>query len=210
MSATSDSFVALAPRWRVMMPLGVLAMVAGFACVIAPQVSTLAVSFVVGVLLMFDGVLQGVHAMNLRGQRSFRWRLALAVLSLGAGALLLVSPDVGIISLTIVVAAFFVLGGVFKLSLAMQIRRLEGWGLLTVAGGLSLLLGAVILLQLPQVAEWVVGVLVGIDLIVAGWWMISMGAAARRRPPSGDRSEDSSEGASRPAGTDPDPYRPGP
>lgn len=183
MSATRDTFAMMAPRWRLMMPLGVLAMVTGFTAVIAPQVSTLAVSFVVGVLLMFDGVLQGVHAMNLRGTRSFRWRVALAVLSLSAGALLLASPGVGLLSLTIVVAAFFVLGGAFKLSLAYQIRPMEGWGLLSVAGGLSLLLGAVILLQLPEVAEWVIGVLVGIDLIVAGWWMVTIAVAARRRAP---------------------------
>ncbi len=169
------------PRANVMMPLGVLVMAAGGAAAIAPQISTVAVSFVVGLPLLFYGVLEGINALVTRGQRIFTLRLALALVAVVAGGLLLAKPGGTVVSLVIIVAAYFVLGGLFKIVLAFQLRPMEGWGFLVLAGGLSLLLAAVILLRLSQVPEWVVGVLVGVDLIIAGWWLVSAAQAARRR-----------------------------
>jgi len=175
------TIITIVPRWRPLLVLGILAAVAGVIAVLAPQISTLAVSLIIGALLLFDGVLQGIHAWSLRGGGSFVWRAGMAVLSLIVGAVLLLAPQVGIVALTIVVAIFFLLGGSLKLALAWQLRPVVGSGLLGFAGALSLLLGILIVFMMPAVAAWVLGLLVGVDLVIAGAWLITIALAARRQ-----------------------------
>jgi len=174
------TIITIVPRWRPLLVLGLLAAGAGVIAVLAPQISTLAVSLIIGALL-FDGVLQGIHAWSLRGGGSFVWRAGMAVLSLIVGAVLLLAPQVGIVALTIVVAIFFLLGGSLKLALAWQLRPVVGSGLLGFAGALSLLLGILIVFMMPAVAAWVLGLLVGVDLVIAGAWLITIALAARRQ-----------------------------
>lgn len=175
-----DTIITIVPRWRLLLTIGVLVTVAGLIAVLAPQLSTLAVSLVIGALLVFDGVLQGVYAMDLRGRRGFGMRVLLAVLSLAAGAFLLINPGPGVVALTVVVAVFLILGGAMKAALAWQLRPMPGWGLLAFAGALSLVLGVLIVALLPEVSDWVLGLMVGIDLIFAGWWLITVALGARR------------------------------
>jgi hypothetical protein len=61
----------IVPRWRPLLVLGILAAIAGVIAVLAPQFSTLAVNLIIGALLLFDGVLQGIHAWSLRGGGNF-------------------------------------------------------------------------------------------------------------------------------------------
>ena len=116
-----------------------------------------------------------------RGWRGFLLELLSAVLYLGVGILLLVNPLEGALALTIVLAAFLVVEGIFKIIMAMRVRDHDGWGWLLASGILSVTLGVLIWAQWPASGLWVIGLLVGIQLLFTGWSLVMLALAARRR-----------------------------
>jgi len=156
-------------------------MVSGFAAILMPHVAAIAINILLGALLILDGVFQGIHAFHLRGFKGCLWRVLGSLLSVFVGVLLLLFPLTGAVSLTLVMAFFLLVGGVFKLMLSFQFRSVSGWGWLLFSGILSFVLAGMILLLWPEAALWVLGTLVGVDLVFGGWWMIIIGYQARRQ-----------------------------
>ncbi|HEX7196202.1 MAG TPA: DUF308 domain-containing protein, partial [Candidatus Limnocylindria bacterium] len=113
-------------------------------------------------------------AFTARSIGTFALRLAWAVLTLVAGLWLLVEPDHGTLTLTLVLGVYFLFMGVTRLALAFDGRGREGAGLLGLSGSAGLLIGVLILAELPSSADWAIGLLVGIDLIFAGWTLVAV------------------------------------
>ena len=89
------------------------------------------------------------------------------------------------ISLTLLLAAFLFADGVVTVMLALSHREWEthSWGWLLLNGVLDLGLAVVIFVFLPGVAAWVIGTIIGIDLIFGGISLTAMAMAARRGAP---------------------------
>jgi len=160
--------------------LGIAMILLGIAAIAFPFSATLAVELLLGWILLVNGVFGIVHAF-----RSCRWKgftlvMLGALLSLGVGILLLLYPLTGILSLTLVIAVFFTAGGILRILLAFQLRPLDHWGWLLLSGILSLLLATIIMTQWPAAAAWLLGLLVGIDLVFGGWTLVLLGMAAAR------------------------------
>jgi uncharacterized membrane protein HdeD (DUF308 family) len=156
--------------------LGIAVVILGVLSLLAPLVTGLTISVLVGVLLLAAGVARMVWAF---GAGSFgRGLLAflLGALSVGAGLLMLSRPLLGLATIALVLAAYFVVDGVVEIVAAFRARPRRGWGWLLFGGIASLLLGILIYEQWPISGVWAVGVLVGIRLLFAGWGMIGLGA----------------------------------
>jgi len=95
--------------------------------------------------------------------------------------MLLGRPVFALLSLTILLAAYFFVAGIFEIVFAFQLKPEKGWGWMLTSGAMSLLLGIMIWRQWPVSGAWAIGILVGIKLLFAGMTMISVGSAARRR-----------------------------
>jgi uncharacterized membrane protein HdeD (DUF308 family) len=171
----------LSRNWGWLLALGILMIVLGAVAVAAPVVATIAVQFMLGWLLVTSGIAEGIHAFMVQGWRGFLLELLSAVLYLGVGVLLLVNPMEGALALTIVLAAFLVVEGIFKIIMALRVRDHDGWGWLLASGTLSVVLGVLIWAQRPASGLWVIGLLVGIQLLFTGWSLVMLALAARRR-----------------------------
>ena len=157
---------------------GLASIVLGLAGIAFPFVVTLAAELLFGAVLTTFGVVQIARALFSGEVASRGWILLFGAISLAGGVLLLLYPLEGVLSLTIVLAAFFVTGGVLKLFGAWQMRpermrtlglsEAPGRGWLAVAGALSLALGLLLLLDLPSAAAWALGLLLGVDLLFLG------------------------------------------
>jgi len=156
--------------------LGSLMIVLGIAAIAFPFTASLAVTLTVGMVLIIAGVGQLVHAISMPRWRGFFITLLGALLALAVGVLVLFYPLSGILSLTLLVATFLLVGGVLKMILAFRLRPDLNWNWLLFAGGLAVVLGLVILSQWPFSAAWILGVLVGVDLVSSGWWMLAIAA----------------------------------
>jgi uncharacterized membrane protein HdeD (DUF308 family) len=95
------------------------------------------------------------------------------------GIVLLVAPLQGALALTIVLAVFLLVEGVFKIITAFRVRDHRGWGWLLASGIVSVILGLLIWAQWPASGLWVIGLLVAIQLLFTGWSLVMLALAAR-------------------------------
>lgn len=160
--------------------VGIATVLVGAAALIFPIVATLAISVIVGWILTIYGALAVIHAFRNARWNGFLWSLFGALLALGAGIVLLFFPTTGALSLTLLIAAFLLTSGAFRVLLAFRLRPADRWGWLLLSGLLAIVLGMVIALLWSAAAAWIIGMLVGIDLLFSGWATILLGLAARR------------------------------
>lgn len=171
---------ALERNWGWFVLMGALTLVAGLAAVVLPHIAALAVNLLLGAVLVIHGVLQGFHAFHMRGLKGFAWQALGALAAIVVGVLLIGYPIAGLVSLTLVVAAFLVVAGGLKIGMGVRLKPVRGWGWLVTNGALVAVLGALILVQWPEVSSWVLGLLVGIDMAFSGMWLILIGLSGRR------------------------------
>lgn len=160
------------PKWVLI--IGIVFVVIGSLAVLMPQVSTIAVELTIGWLFLLSAFAYGWSAFSLRGGWNTAGAIGMALLSLAVGLLLLLNPLRGVLTLTLIMAAFFLAGGLVKLWGSLANRHVRGWWWGLVSGGASLLLGILILAGWPGTAAWALGLLFGIDLLFSGWALIAI------------------------------------
>ena len=92
----------------------------------------------------------------------------LGLIVLAFGIALLANPLAGIVSLTLIIAGFFMAVGLLRLVLAFQLRERRGWGWLALAGAISLALGLWIILAIPEAGAGILGIFLGVELLTSG------------------------------------------
>ncbi len=160
--------------------LGIVFLLLGIAAIAFPWVATLSLEIAIGLLLILAGAAQGVQSFSIPRWKGFLLSVALSALALILGVLMVFFPFAGAATLTAFVAAYLLLGGVMKTVFALQVKPVIGWGWSLVSGLLSLLLGLLILLLLEDSFLWVLGLLLGIDFLFAGIWMLALATTAKQ------------------------------
>ena len=172
----------LTKNWGWLLALGILMVILGVFAIGAPVVATIAFELMLGWILVIGGIAQGVHAFMAQGWKGFLFQLLSGILYLVVGVMILTNPLGGALALTVLLAAFLVVEGIFKIITALRSRPLNGWVWLLVSGVISVILGGMIWAQWPSSALWVISLLVGIYLLFSGWSLILLALAARRAP----------------------------
>jgi uncharacterized membrane protein HdeD (DUF308 family) len=169
-----------APWWVLALEgAGLIAL--GLIAVTAPLVASLAVTLVVGWVYMFAGGIRVVSAITHRGP-SWGWSLLLGCLALAAGLILLLRPLAGLISLTIILGAFFFADAALSFVLAATVGRRSGRAVwLVTAGVADILLGAAVFVGLTAGALWLLGLVVAANLVFAGAGLLTVGFAIQAR-----------------------------
>ncbi|WP_162299690.1 DUF308 domain-containing protein [Marinospirillum perlucidum] len=160
--------------------LGIVFLLLGVAAVTFPWVATLSVDIILGTLLMIAGLAQIFHSFSIPRWRGTLLSLGLSGLGLLTGILMLLFPLAGVVTLTLLVTVFFLLSGTAKTFFAFRIRPAVGWGWTLVSGLSSLGLALLILFQFNEVLPWVLGLLLGIDLIISSVWMLALASSAKK------------------------------
>lgn len=175
----------LQDNWGWFLTIGILLIILGMFAVAAAGITTLATMLVFGSLLVAGGIIQGINAIKTRHGGGFFVNILGAILYCVTGALLLLHPEVGAITLTLLLSAFYTVSGLFKI-IAAFVKRYAHWGWLAFSGFVSLALGLLIWSQWPVSGLWVIGLFIGIDLIIVGWMWIAFSMAvkdAKLQPP---------------------------
>src|SRR5882724_1012995 len=173
---------AVKAHWKAFLFEGILLVILGLAAMIVPPLASLAVTIFLGWMFLISGVGGLIATYWARNIPGFWWSLISAALAVLAGLILLARPVQGVLTLTIVVGAYFLAEGVTTIMYALEHRReLSGrWSWLLVAGLMDLLIAFIVIAGLPGSAEWVLGLLVGINLLFGGATLIGMALAARK------------------------------
>jgi uncharacterized membrane protein HdeD (DUF308 family) len=157
---------------------GCISIIAGMAAIAYSVIATLVSVIFLAVLLIFAGILEGAYATRHRERGHVTLHLLEALLAIVIGALLLRSPVPGAIVLTMLVATYFVISGVFRVigSLAL---RVPNWGWLLLSGIVNLALGIIVWAGWPGTGLWVLGMFIGVNWIFRGWAQAMLALALR-------------------------------
>jgi len=145
-----------------------LMILGGILALFYPILSSFAVVLFLGWVLIISGVVQGISLIGAQNVPHFWLQLVSVVLSLIVGVLFLRHPGEGLLTLTLLLIVFFMVEGMSKIIFALTIRPFPNWGWVLVSGVIGILLSFYLWASLPVTAIWLLGVLLGIQLICEG------------------------------------------
>jgi uncharacterized membrane protein HdeD (DUF308 family) len=176
---------SLHEHWVFFLVEGIILVILGLAAIVIPRIATLTVEILFGWLFLISGIVGLITTFWMRHAPGFWWSLVSAILGIAVGIVLLSRPLSGVLSLTLVLIAFFVIEGVASIMFALEHKReLSGrWGWMLASGIIDLILAAIILAGLPGTAAWAIGLLVGINMVFGGSALIAMALHAREINP---------------------------
>ena len=174
----AEAVLKRATGWSIV--LGILMIIAGFVAMIEPGVSGLFIAIVVGWSAIFNGIAQIIFAFRTHGGLHIALEVLLGIVYIIAGAYILIHPVGGLLALTLILASFLLIYGVFALVLAFKMKPRNGWGWVLFDGIVTLLLGILIWAHWPLNAEWVVGTLFGISIFMSGVTRLMVSLALRK------------------------------
>jgi uncharacterized membrane protein HdeD (DUF308 family) len=168
-------------HWKAFLFEGILLAVLGVAALILPPLASLAIAIFLGWMFLISGIGGLIVTYWARSTPGFWWSLISAALAVFAGMLLLARPMQAVLTLTIVLGAYFLAEGVATIMYALEHRReLSGrWSWLLISGLVDIAISFMVITGLPSTAEWAIGVLVGINLLFGGATLIGVALAAR-------------------------------
>lgn len=173
-----SSMPAVRDRWPWFLGLGIAFIILGFLAVGASTLVTLASVIFLGSLLLVGGILQLAYTISIRYWSGFFLSLLAGILYSVVGLLMILHPEISAVSLTLFVAAFYVLGGIFRI-ISSVFMRFRYWGWALFSGIVKLALGILIWLGWPATGLWIIGLFIGIDLIFYGWFWVLLSLTAR-------------------------------
>jgi uncharacterized membrane protein HdeD (DUF308 family) len=179
-ATTAEIEEALKERWKWLMAAGILAIIGGFVAIAVPAVASVAIAIFIGWMLVFAGSFLLINAWSMRGAGNIVIAVLWALLTLFAGFYLLLAPLSGTVTLTFVLVIYFLVMGTTRLFASFAERDMPHRGLIGFSGAMSILVGVLILADLPSSADWAIGLLVGIDFLFAGFGLVQAASVGRR------------------------------
>jgi uncharacterized membrane protein HdeD (DUF308 family) len=174
LAADPETQKELRRTWRALMAIGIVAIVVGCIAIIIPAAFSVGTAIFIGWILIIVGAFMIAAAFNATTVGSVLLRLLWAALTIIVGFWLVIEPHNGTLTLTFVLGIYFLFMGVTRIAVAFAGRGQQGAGLVGLSGIAGLLIGILVLAKLPSSADWAIGLLVGIDLIFAGWTLVSI------------------------------------
>ena len=160
--------------WKALMAIGVIAIFLGCIAIFVPAVASVGTAIFIGWLLLVVGGFMVAAAFSAHSVGSLLWRMLWAILTVIVGLWLIVEPHNGTLTLTLVLGIYFLVMGITRIAVAFIGRGQPNAGLVGLSGVCGLLIGILVLAKFPSSADWAIGLLVGIDLIFAGWTLTSV------------------------------------
>jgi uncharacterized membrane protein HdeD (DUF308 family) len=160
--------------------LSVLMILAGILAIAVPPIAGIVVTVFVGWLLVFSGGVHLVFAWHARATRAAIWEVLVGILYVAVGGYLLINPVLGIFSLTLALAIYFVAEAALELVLSFRLRPMPGSGWLLFDGIITAILAIIIWRTWPLNSAWVLGTLAGINMMFSGTARLMLSLAARR------------------------------
>ncbi len=157
----------------------------GLIAVASPFAAGLAVELVVGLMLICRGSMQFYYGVKVRhwgkgfGSYIGLGSIVMSFFSVVCGVLLLMHPLTGIALLTMFLAAYLMISGIFDIVHSIELREVTGWFMLLLNGLVGLVFGVMIWQQWPVSGSWAIGLIFGASLMLSGASLVALGFTAR-------------------------------
>ena len=185
MSTIGDLFAAgleqVRKSWGWFLVFGILLTILGVACVAKAQTATTFSILVLGWILAFSGGLWLINSFYAFSWQGFFLYLLNAIIRGVTGYLLIRHPDAGAEGVTMLLAALFIVGGLFR-GAGASVIQFPRWGWTVFSGLVSVILGVYLLTTWPSASTYFVGMVIGIDLIFDGASLVGFAGAIHSLP----------------------------
>jgi uncharacterized membrane protein HdeD (DUF308 family) len=175
--------------------LSILLIACGILAILLPVEMSLGVVIVIAWLLMISGVVQLINAIRGRGTGSRFWAGMIGITHFGMGLFFRLDPGIGIAALTLALIAFFVAQGIIGVVAYFRMRKSGASAWLLFESAMTLIFGVMIWRHWPSGSLWVIGVLVGINMIIIGTTHLMLALAVGRVRNVLEKREESTEHA---------------
>jgi uncharacterized membrane protein HdeD (DUF308 family) len=143
-----------------------------------PFVTGVGVVLSIGLILIATGVAQFLFTFKSRSFGEGALRFVFSLLAIITGIALISQPGAGLATITVFLAVWFLVDGIWSIIAGFRWRPLGGWVWMVIGGVVSIVLSVMIYRQFPESAVWLVGVLVGVRLLFTGFTMIMLGSVS--------------------------------
>jgi uncharacterized membrane protein HdeD (DUF308 family) len=174
-------------HWLLFILVGGLLIAAGAVAIIVPTLSSIAPNEVLGLVLLFVGIVQIAQSGKMQGEALFAWHLTLGLVAAVGGVLVYLDPFAGVVTIMILMAIVFALHGLTQIAFALKVRGLAGWHWFLISGCIALIVAVLLVMKLPYGHSFTPASIGGVSLLFAGWAYIAVASAARNAP-AGDRA----------------------
>jgi uncharacterized membrane protein HdeD (DUF308 family) len=168
----------LVQYWGWFLAFGVALAALGVVAVARSFTATIVSMLFFGWLLVIASAIEIAQAVLVGHWAGFFHHLVGAILFGVIGLLLVTRPLISAEAVTLIMAIFFLIGGLFELIGSFAVA-LPGWGWQAADGVVTIILGVLVLAQWPASGLWVIGLLIGIDLIFYGFAWIALALGLR-------------------------------
>ncbi|MBP6018899.1 MAG: HdeD family acid-resistance protein [Burkholderiaceae bacterium] len=174
------SLSALRAHWGWFVAIGIILVVLGAIALVHVLAATLVSVIFIGTLMLIGAVGQLVQAWRVKDWSGFVvWSIS-GLLYAAAGVVAIVNPYVGAALLTLLLGATLIAAGAFRLWVWFNNRAQQGWGWLAFSGVITFATGILIAIGWPANSLWILGLLLGFDLLFQGWSLLFAGLALRK------------------------------
>ncbi|MGA2237320.1 MAG: HdeD family acid-resistance protein [Terriglobales bacterium] len=191
MSSVTDVFAAgleqVRRSWGWFLVFGILLMILGVVCVGKAQTATTFSILALGWVLAISGVVWLVNSFYAFNWHGFFLYLLNAIIRGVTGYLLIRHPDAGAEGVTMLLAALFIVGGLFR-AVGSSVIQFPRWGWMMFAGLVSIGLGIYLLVTWPMSSTYFVGIAIGVDLIFDGGALVGFAGAIHSLPKAEGRT----------------------
>ena len=141
---------------------------AGVLALIFPAFMSVGLLALLGWLLILSGIVQVISLFGATQVPFFWLQLVTVTLEILVGYLLVSSPAAGLVAVTFLMLVLFLVGGITRVVFALMIRPMQDWLWMLASGLIAIVCALVLFANLPEAATWLLGVLLGIELIAIG------------------------------------------
>jgi len=185
MTSLTDLFAAgvdqVRKSWRWFLVVGIVLIILGGVCVGKAQTATTFSILALGWVLAISGVAWLVCSFYALSWQGFFLHLLNAIIRGVIGYLLIRHPDAGAAGVTLLLAALFIVGGIFR-GVGASVIRFPRWTWTVFSGLVSFVLGVYLLTTWPLASTYFIGVVIGVDLIFDGAALVGFAGAIHSLP----------------------------
>jgi uncharacterized membrane protein HdeD (DUF308 family) len=176
-----DGVENLRRRWGWLLALGIVMVLVGSIALFITPAATLGTVLILGWLLIVSGVVESIHAFQVRRWGGFFLHLIGGVLGVLIGLLVVSHPVAGALAWTLLLASFLTVIGIFRLVAALSLK-FPHWGWAVFDSVITIGLGVMLWAEWPYSGLWFLGLAVGVSLVLRGWSYIMFALAMRNLP----------------------------
>lgn len=159
--------------------LGIAYFILGWVAIGYPMAATIAIEMLLGYLLLAAGIIAVIGSFFSGNWKNLILIFLSGILYIFVGFFLVTNLKEGIITLTLLLAAFLLVEGIFKIIHAFQMKQAQNWVWILISGIASVILAIMIWAEFPQSSVFVIGLLVGIYFLINGFSLIMFSFALK-------------------------------